>query len=84
MTTGDLTLLHSCASSRNAEAFGALVRRHSGMVFRAALRVTGNAHDAEDVAQECFLELARNAGSVASSPAGWLHSKATTRSLEVI
>ena len=84
MTTGDLAHLREYASSRSAEAFAALVQRHSAMAFRTGLRITGNAHDAEDVAQECFLELARNAGSVASSPAGWLHSKATTRSLELI
>ena len=34
-------------------------REHHVMVFRAALRVTGNAEDAEDVLQTVFLRLAR-------------------------
>ncbi|SRR5579871_144532 len=34
-------------------------RDHHAMVFRAALRVTGNAEDAEDVLQTVFLRLAR-------------------------
>jgi RNA polymerase sigma-70 factor (ECF subfamily) len=37
------------------EAYGALVASHSGSLFRAALRITGNEADAEDVVQEAFL-----------------------------
>ncbi len=33
-----------------------IVRQHTGMVFGAAWRILGNAADAEDVAQEVFLE----------------------------
>jgi RNA polymerase sigma-70 factor (ECF subfamily) len=37
------------------EAYGALVVRHSGQLFRVAFRITGNEADAEDVVQEAFL-----------------------------
>lgn len=37
------------------EAYGALVRAHSGAVFRVAFRITGNEAEAEEVVQEAFL-----------------------------
>jgi RNA polymerase sigma-70 factor, ECF subfamily len=37
------------------EAFGALVERHSRVIFRLAYRLTGNEQDAEEVVQETFL-----------------------------
>ena len=37
------------------EAYRALVDKHSRNVHRLAYRLTGNAHDAEDVVQEAFL-----------------------------
>jgi RNA polymerase sigma-70 factor, ECF subfamily len=36
-------------------AFGELVERHQGAVYRAALAVLGNAADAEDIAQEALV-----------------------------
>ncbi len=41
-------------------AFEALVRRHERRVFRLLLRMLGNRADAEDVAQETFLNLHRH------------------------
>ena len=41
--------------SGDKEAYGALVVRHSGKLFRVAFRITGNEADAEDVVQEAFL-----------------------------
>ncbi len=41
------------------ERFAGLVERHSQLVYRVALAVTRNPHDAEDVAQEAFLQLYR-------------------------
>src|SRR6202161_4525465 len=41
--------------SGDKEAYGALVIRHSGKLFRVAFRITGNEADAEDVVQEAFL-----------------------------
>ena len=37
------------------EAYGALVRAHSGTVFRVAFRIIGNEADAEEIVQEAFL-----------------------------
>jgi RNA polymerase sigma-70 factor, ECF subfamily len=39
----------------DTDAYGALVRAHSETVFRVALRLIGNAADAEDIVQETFL-----------------------------
>jgi DNA-directed RNA polymerase specialized sigma24 family protein len=59
----DSTLLRAYARTRDADSFRELVRRYAGYVFSIALRITGNRHDAEDVAQECFMALARSAGT---------------------
>ena len=37
------------------EAYEVLVKRHYSFAFRVALRITGNAEDAEEVTQEAFL-----------------------------
>ena len=42
------------------EAYGALVVRYSGRLFRVAFRITGNEADAEDVVQETFLRVLRH------------------------
>ena len=42
-----------------ADELEALFRDYHGLVFRAAVRVTGNASDAEDVLQTVFLRLVR-------------------------
>ena len=39
--------------------FALLVERHSQLIYRVALAVTRNQHDAEDVTQETFLQLYR-------------------------
>lgn len=75
----DLALLQRYAREGDADAFAALCKRYAGLVFAAARRVTGSAHDAEDIAQACFLELARRAGEVKTSVAGWLHALAVNR-----
>jgi RNA polymerase sigma-70 factor, ECF subfamily len=40
----------------NARAFGELVRRYEGKIFRLAQHVTQNREDAEDVLQETFMK----------------------------
>src|ERR1700677_1209676 len=42
--------------SGDKEAYGALVVRHSGKLFRVAFGITGNEADAEDVVQEALLQ----------------------------
>jgi len=80
----DSNLLARYAESQDAEAFAEIVGRHSGLVYATALRVVRNAHDAEDVAQTCFIELAKKAGAVRKSLPGWLHSLAISRATDAI
>ena len=77
----DTILLRQYSQTQDAEAFAELVRRHVGLVYGTCLRVTGNTHDAEHASQECFLSLARNAGSIRFSVPGWLHATARNASL---
>jgi len=37
------------------DAYELLVQRHSAMAYRVALRLTGDHHDAQDVAQEALI-----------------------------
>ncbi len=83
MTT-DEVLLNRYTKTGDPAAFRELVDRYSGMVYHIGLRVTGDQHVAEDVCQECFLELARKARTVRENVAGWLHALATSRSLNVV
>ncbi len=60
----------------SVDAFAALVRRHSAALQRAAMRVLGDAHEAEDVVQDAFARLWLNAAGWQPSGAGlvgWLH-----------
>jgi RNA polymerase sigma-70 factor (ECF subfamily) len=45
--------------ARGSDSFAALVEQHSGFVYRVALAVTRNPQDAEDAAQETFLQVYR-------------------------
>jgi RNA polymerase sigma factor (sigma-70 family) len=81
--SSDLDLLHGYDRLRDPEALNQLVLRHAAMVYAAAFRVTRNAADADDVTQECFLELARQAARVRTSVAGWLHLTATHRARDL-
>ena len=57
MSTTDVGLWERWKAARDPDAFAEIVSRHSSMVFSASKRVLGNAADAEEVVQECFLEL---------------------------
>jgi RNA polymerase sigma factor (sigma-70 family) len=66
---------------RDPDAFAEITARYAGMVYATCRRILGDATEAEDVAQECFLELAHGTGHIRVSLGGWLHSVATNRSL---
>jgi RNA polymerase sigma-70 factor (ECF subfamily) len=62
----------------DAASFEAFVRRHQDMVFATAVRLLGNAADAEDVAQTVFLRAFQRFEEIGTSPAaaGWLKTVA--------
>jgi RNA polymerase sigma factor (sigma-70 family) len=80
----DASLLQEYACTRSTEAFATLLQRHAGLVYGVCLRKLGNAADAEDVAQECFLELALNAGNINRSLPAWLHTRACSRAIDAL
>ena len=62
-----------------AGAFARLVERHSPSLYRVAYRMLADAHDAEDVVQECFTRLWQQAPrwrSFGAGPVGWLYRTA--------
>src|SRR5689334_10119174 len=77
----DHLLLNRYSCSRAPEPFLELVRRHTGLVYGTCLRITANVHDAEELTQECFFDLARQASEIRTSLVGWLHQAATHRAL---
>jgi len=70
----DATLVARVATG-DADAFGELYRRRRGDVYRFALHMTGSRAAAEDVAQDAFLTVMRNAARYDASRAtavAWL------------
>ncbi len=80
----DATLLQQYVRTQDPVAFDQLAKRYRAMVFSIARRVTQSHHDAEDVAQSCFLELSRKAASIRSSIPAFLHATATRRSIDFL
>jgi RNA polymerase sigma factor (sigma-70 family) len=78
--TDDAELLSRYAAEQSETAFAELTRRHVDLVHSAALRLmNGDLHAAQDVTQQVFTEVARQAKRLARHPAlvGWLYT--TTR-----
>jgi RNA polymerase sigma factor (sigma-70 family) len=80
----DEELLDRYRSQRSAADFAQIVARHGIMVFRTCLRLTGNAHDAEDAAQGVFLLLAQRPDLVRHNLGGWLHTVARSTALNLL
>ena len=80
--SSDGALLERWTAQRDAEAFAELVARYAGLVYGTCRRVLGNATDAEDAAQECFMKLSQADPKVGRSLGGWLHRVATNRCLD--
>src|SRR5215212_11580941 len=73
----DVQLLQRYADEGSEEMFAELVRRHLPLVYAAALRqVAGAVHRAEDITQNVFIELARQARPLSqrSDIVGWLYT----------
>jgi RNA polymerase sigma factor (sigma-70 family) len=76
----DAELLRQYATDRSEAAFTELIQRQVDLVYSAALRLmNGDVHRAQDVTQQVFSELARQAKRLTRHPAlaGWLYT--TTR-----
>src|SRR5579859_8065537 len=65
------------------DAYEMLVQRHSAMTYRVALRLCGNHHDAQDIAQEALIAAWENLDRFRddSSFATWLYQIVTRRTL---
>jgi RNA polymerase sigma-70 factor (ECF subfamily) len=63
-----------------------IFQSYHGKVFAAAYRVTGSAHDAEDVLQTVFLRLLKRQDTLdlSPSPGAYLHRAAVNASLDLI
>ena len=66
--------------------FSDLYQAHADLVYRAALRVTGNPADAEDVLQTVFLRILHHQERIdpARSPESYLRRAATNAGIDVI
>ena len=85
MSASDIALLERWLAHRDAEAFAELVSRHTSMVYATCRRILRNDADAEEIAQECFVNLIRSSPKRAGgwlSLGGWLHTTATRRCLD--
>ena len=76
----DRELLRRYAQNGDEAAFTEVVRRHTDLVYSAALRLAaGDAPLAQDIAQKVFATLAQKSAALAGREnlVGWLHT--TTR-----
>ena len=62
-----------------------VVREHADRVYRLAYRLTGNAHDAEDLTQETFIRVFRSLANYKPGTfEGWLHRITTNLFLDMV
>jgi RNA polymerase sigma-70 factor (ECF subfamily) len=68
------------------DAYELLIQRHSAMAYRVALRLTGDHHDAQDVAQEALIAAWENLErfQAGSSFSTWLYQIVTRRALNKV
>lgn len=71
----DTDLLRNYIAEKSDDAFAALVSKHLGLVYSAALRQVRDPHLAQEVAQTVFVLFSRKAGSLSKNVilSGWLY-----------
>jgi RNA polymerase sigma factor (sigma-70 family) len=68
-----------------APSWDEVVRTHSARVYRLAYRLTGNAHDAEDLTQDVFVRVFRSLSAYTPGTfEGWLHRITTNLFLDLM
>src|SRR3954467_15256602 len=83
----DAELLRRYAEEHSESAFAELIQRNVDVVYSAALRVLhGDIHRAQDVTQQVFAEMARQARRLVKHPAlvGWLYTTTRQMALRVV
>lgn len=86
MTKCDQVLLVEFSRDQSQDAFTALVQRHLGLVYCAALRQVRSSQLAEEVAQSVFVDLARNAGRLKpdTNLTAWLYEVTRRTAINVV
>jgi len=86
METNENQLLEEFYRTGSDRPFEALVERHAGLVYHAALRRTRCETQAEDTTQIVFAILMRKAGKLVDHPclAAWLHKTATLEASRIM
>ncbi len=84
MSSTDTILLKQWQARRDADAFAELVHRYSTVVFATCKRMLGDSAQAEDAAQECFIELMQSGATIRVSIGAWLHTIAVRRCIDRI
>ena len=77
--------LPDAASTWTPPSWDEVVREHADRVYRLAYRLTGNAHDAENLTQETFIRVFRSLASYQPGTfEGWLHRITTNLFLDMV
>lgn len=87
ITMNDSDLLRRFCAQSDHDAFGTLVQRYIDFVYAAALRhMRGGRHQAEDVTQQVFIDLAGKASRLTDHPCllGWLYASTRFNALSLI
>jgi RNA polymerase sigma factor (sigma-70 family) len=86
MGAASLSRVDEPIAVKSVPEFDELYESYSDTVFRTALRVTGNAADAEDVLQSVFLRVYRRRIAIdpAKSPEAYLRRAATNASIDLL
>src|SRR2546427_5770281 len=85
-STNDLDLLREFTREQSQDAFTALVNRHLNLVYSAALRQVRSPQLAEEVVQSAFMDLARQAQTLAPNTilTAWLYQVTRRTAINVV